>query len=70
VNQLRLVGPFSNLTSDWLVFENLAPGDAVSAEIARPLGIAAAGNVWSLYYDRYNWPPPVHMSHAYASGPS
>ena len=56
VNQLRLMAPTSNLTSDWLVLENLAPGDAVSAEIARPLGISSAGNVWSLYYDRYGAP--------------
>lgn len=43
---------WSNITFDSLVVENLAPGDAKSAELARPLSVSSANNFWSLYYNR------------------
>jgi hypothetical protein len=43
---------WSNLTFDSLVLENMAPGDARSAEVARPLSVSSANNLWALYYNR------------------
>jgi hypothetical protein len=34
------------------VLENLAPGDSRSAEVARPLSVSSANNLWALYYNR------------------
>jgi hypothetical protein len=43
---------WSNLTFDSVVLENLAPGDSRSAEVARPLSVSSANNLWALYYNR------------------
>lgn len=40
------------MTVDSLVLENMAPGDARSAEVARPLSVSSANNLWALYYPR------------------
>jgi hypothetical protein len=52
VNQLLLHYPQSNITFDSLVLENMGPGDAVSAEIAKPASLAATANFWALYFNR------------------
>jgi hypothetical protein len=52
VNQLVLTYRWSNITFDSVVLENMAPGDARSAEIARPMSVASAGNFWALYFNR------------------
>jgi hypothetical protein len=53
VNQLVLTGTWSNLTTDHLILENLAPGDARSAEIAKPTTITLPTNLWFLYFPRW-----------------
>jgi hypothetical protein len=40
------------LAFDSLVLENLAPGDSRSAEVARPLSVSSANNLWAVYYNR------------------
>lgn len=45
-------GPHSNITLDSLALENLASGDARSAEVARPLSLNSANNLWQLHYNR------------------
>lgn len=52
VNQLLLTRTWSNITFDSMAVENLAPGDAKSAELARPLSVSSANNFWPLYYNR------------------
>lgn len=52
VNQIMLNYQWSNITFDSLAVENLAPGDAKSAELARPLSVSSANNFGSLYYNR------------------
>lgn len=61
VNQLLLHYPQSNITFDSLVLENMAPGDAVSAEIAKPASLAAPANDWALYFNRTEHRPGVTM---------
>jgi hypothetical protein len=52
INQLSLAHTWSNFTFDSMAVENLAPGDAKSAELARPLSVSSANNMWPLYYNR------------------
>eukprot|EP00879_Flechtneria_rotunda_P017637 GHRR01018488.1.p1 GENE.GHRR01018488.1~~GHRR01018488.1.p1 ORF type:complete len:399 (+),score=90.31 GHRR01018488.1:379-1575(+) len=52
INQIMLTGKYSYLTLDSVVIENLGPGDAKSAEIAKPLSISSANNFWALYFNR------------------
>lgn len=52
INTIILTAPDSNITVDSVVVENEAPGDARSAEVARPLSVSSANNMWALYYDR------------------
>jgi hypothetical protein len=52
VNQLLMTHTWSNFTFDSMAVENLAPGDAKSAELARPLSVSSANNFWPLYYNR------------------
>lgn len=49
VNQIILNETWSNITFDRVAIENMAPGDARSAEVARPLSVSSANNFWSLY---------------------
>ncbi|KAF6262439.1 hypothetical protein COO60DRAFT_627220 [Scenedesmus sp. NREL 46B-D3] len=51
-NSIIMSSRWSNLTFDSLVLENMAPGDARSAEVARPLSVSSANNLWALYYNR------------------
>ena len=52
VNQILLNFQWSNITFDSLALENFAPGDARSAELARPLSVSSANNFWPLFYNR------------------
>jgi hypothetical protein len=52
VNQVQMRFQWSNMTLDSLACENLAPGDAKSAELARPLSVSSGSNFWPLYYNR------------------
>jgi hypothetical protein len=45
VNIFMLTMPYSNLTLDRIAIENLAPGNAKSAEVAKPLSVSSA-NKW------------------------
>lgn len=52
VNQILMNYEWSNISFDSLALENFAPGDAKSAELARPLSVSSANNFWPLYYNR------------------
>eukprot|EP00882_Tetradesmus_deserticola_P014601 GHRQ01015531.1.p1 GENE.GHRQ01015531.1~~GHRQ01015531.1.p1 ORF type:complete len:606 (+),score=147.84 GHRQ01015531.1:170-1987(+) len=52
VNTIIMSSRWSNITFDSLVLENMGPGDARSAEVAKPLSLGSANNLWALYYDR------------------
>lgn len=46
VNSILLTSTWSNITLDRLVIENLAPGNARSAEIAAPLSVSSPVDFW------------------------
>ncbi|KAI8469178.1 MAG: hypothetical protein J3K34DRAFT_288024 [Monoraphidium minutum] len=56
VNQLVMAPQpryrYGYVTTDSLTIENLANGDARSAEVAKPISVTNSANFWPLYYDR------------------
>eukprot|EP00878_Enallax_costatus_P007810 GHUV01008175.1.p1 GENE.GHUV01008175.1~~GHUV01008175.1.p1 ORF type:complete len:342 (+),score=28.44 GHUV01008175.1:1290-2315(+) len=62
VNQLNATSSrYSNVTFVGVVLENLAPGDAVSSELAPPFSIAVSNNVWAVMYNRWGLCPEASV---------